>query len=189
MFYLTFSLRLLFKYMSASCICSRFQQQAHSGVQRGDRIHRPHLRHHGRWAHYVPSWPGVRLPEGEGKRFLASPPFVRSFSAGSRALIKQQEEPHVCGKALCVPLDIFESGDCYFRTQRGGHGAQHTRHVNGFSIVRKQQINSLCASSLASFMTIKIVEPLCSVRTAAEWKREKKRAVKIFIRLWLILIH
>lgn len=87
------------------------------------------------------------------------------------------------GKALCVPPDIFESGDCYFHTQRGGHGTQHTRHVNGFSIVRKKQINSLCGSSLASFMTIKIVEPLCSVRAAAEWKREKNRAVKIFIRV------
>lgn len=117
------------------------------------------------------------LKEKEKGFWLHLLSFVRS------ALIKQQEEPHVCGKALCVPLDIFESGDCYFRTQRGGHGAQHARHVNGFSIVRKQQINSLCASSLASFMTIKIVEPLCSVRTAAEWKREKKRAVKIFIRL------
>lgn len=86
----------------------------------------------------------------------------------------------MCRKALCVPPDIFERGDCYFRTQRGGRGAQHARHVNGFSIVRKKQINSLCGSSLASFMTIKIVEPLCSVRTAAEWKREKEESSKDF---------
>lgn len=50
---------------------SRLQQQTQGGVQCCDRIHRPHLRHHGRWAHHVPSRPGVGLPEGEGERCVS----------------------------------------------------------------------------------------------------------------------
>lgn len=51
-------------------VCSRLQQQTQSGVQHGDRVHRPHLRHYGRRADNVPSRSGVGLPEGEGERFV-----------------------------------------------------------------------------------------------------------------------
>lgn len=70
-----------FDILSLFFIGSRLQQ-AHRGVQRGDGVYRPHLRHHGRRAHHVPPRPGVRLPEGEGKRFFGSA-FFRSFVRSS----------------------------------------------------------------------------------------------------------
>lgn len=65
-------------------------------------------------------------------------------------------------------LHTFQGAEYCFHAQRGGHGAQHTQHVNGFSIVRKKQISAVYASRLASSVTIKIVRSLCSVHSAGE---------------------
>lgn len=65
-------------------ICYRLRQQTQSGVQCGDRIHRPHLCHHGCRAHYVSSWPGFCLPEGEGERFLFNYSFLKCLQLVER---------------------------------------------------------------------------------------------------------
>lgn len=65
-------------------ICYRLRQQTQSGVQCGDRIHRPHLCHHGCRAHYVSSWPGFCLPKGEGERFLFNYSFLKCLQLVER---------------------------------------------------------------------------------------------------------
>lgn len=93
------------------------------------------------------------------------------------------------GRAACTWRGSFVCRWTFLRVgtvistlSRGGHGAQHTRHVNDFSIVRKKQINRRCGSNLASFMTIKdwshfvlLLQPLNG--------KEKRRELEIFIRV------